>query len=126
QRLGHLVESGLVRRHVELAGDAQISRGGDPATLSHRVVLVELQALRGRFRTPGGDDADMVAGAPLEALHRRDGAPDLRMWLLEGSREDRDAVIVEVLTMPGEGDLLGPGLDDEVVRLLLAPALLLR
>ncbi len=65
--------------------------------------------------------------APAPGLDRAAaGNPDRRMRLLDRPRPDVDVALLVVAAVEGEGVLLGPGLHDEVVRLVVALAQLAR
>ena len=62
-------------------------------------------------------------GAPLPGLDRpAAGDPDRRMRALDRARPDVDVALLVEAAVEGEGVLLGPGLDDQVVRLVIALA----
>ena len=106
---------------VDFPEVAAVLRAGLVAEFAGDLVVVG-EGVAGGREAGGEHDVGVAAlGGPGDgALADRAGDPDRRVRLLQRAGPGIDVAVVVVLALPAEGAGLGPGFDDEVVRLLVA------
>ena len=106
---------------VDLPEVAAVLGAGLVAEFAGDLVVVG-EGVAGRLEAGGEHDVGVVVfGRPGDgALRDGAGDPDRGVRALQRTRPGVDVAVVVVLALPAEGAGIGPGLDDEVVGLLVA------